>query len=450
MKLANKIHIYTTVLFAALLLLIIATIYFSSKNIMFNSDVEQARAEAEQILSGVGDNQGEAKASDLLRAYVPPGGMVEVVSPNGQPDVTVIGGSGELLAKQESEFHQGEVNKVQIINDTPYAFISIPIVWTNGEVAALQLTESMKATSDNLEVLGIVLVAVSILTVIPLFFSARLLSNLITRPITSLIQTMNDTQSSGRFQRIELPRKSKDELYQMTETFNQMMNQLEANYEKQESFVSNASHELKTPLTVIESYSSLLKRRGKEDEDLFNESIEAIHSETQRMRKLTQQMLLLAKQDEKWKLDMEVHSLTTILQSTANSFEKAYQREVSIEVVNEIELMTDQQKLKQLLYIFMDNARKYSEDQIDIRIKEAQGKAVIQITDHGIGISNDHLDKVFDRFYQVDEARSRKSEGLGLGLSLARELAQVLEADISLTSERGKGTTASILLPISQ
>ena len=171
-----------------------------------------------------------------------------------------------------------------------------------------------------------------------------------------------------------------------------------------------------------------MKRRGGQDAALFKESVDAIQTEAGRMRELTQQLLLLAKQEEQWNMEWEVHDLNEILESTRNAFEKAYEREVTLETNGELKAKTDENKLKQLLYIFMDNARKYSDFPIEVSIERAGDKARIVITDYGIGISNDHLEKVFDRFYQVDEARSRTSGGFGLGLSLAKVLAQVLGA----------------------
>ncbi|SFP30846.1 sensor histidine kinase [Salibacterium halotolerans] len=450
MKLTNKIHVFTTVLFIFLLILINMAVYFSFKHIMFETEVEQVRQEAEQVVAGVSDNQNAAASRDLLRAYVPPGGMLHIVLQNSSSDTLVTGGSGQVLPGQDTRYYEESIAEVRWIEGTPHAFAALPVVWTGGEVASLQLTESIQAAAENLALLRIVLFVVSVLAVVPLFISARILSNLVTRPITSLIQTMNHIRQSGRFQQIETPKQTRDELSQMTETFNQMIHQLQTNYERQEQFVSNASHELKTPLTVIESYSSLLKRRGMEDEVLFNESVEAIQSEAERMRGLTRQLLLLARKDEQWNMEWEDYDISQILESMTQAFERAYERRVIFEGFGELNVRTDEQKLKQLLYIFMDNARKYSDAPIEVRAERIEDKAGIRITDDGIGIPAEQLDKVFDRFYQVDEARSSKSEGFGLGLSLAEELSRALGAEIQLESEEGNGTTASIFLPLSQ
>ena len=103
---------------------------------------------------------------------------------------------------------------------------------------------------------------VTLIALIPVLISSRFLSNFITNPVTSMIKTMTEIRQSGRFKTLKVEGSSKDELFQMGLTFNHMIELLEINFEKQQQFVSNASHELKTPLTIIESYASLLKRRG--------------------------------------------------------------------------------------------------------------------------------------------------------------------------------------------
>ncbi|MGP4061202.1 sensor histidine kinase [Halobacillus sp. H74] len=446
MKLSNKIHVYTTALFIVLLLLVSGAIYFSFSHIIYESDLEQTREEAERIVSGVTENQTKVPSSELLRAYVPANGMIRIVRQNGQAE-SIAEGNRQYLLEQGYDFHSQEQAEIESYEGTPHSFVSIPIIWSEGEVAALQLTQSLETSAENLDILRLVLVIVTVLAILPLFISARLLSNLITKPIASLIDTMQQIRASGRFKRIDTQGKSKDELHQMANAFNDMIDQLEENYHKQEQFVSNASHELKTPLTVIESYSSLLKRRGKQDEELFQESVDAIHSEAKRMRDLTQQLLLLAKQEEHWNVTIASKQLLPLLQSTVSSFEKAYHRDVITKEAVDVTIDTDEQKLKQLIYIFMDNARKYSEDPIEVSLVTTAEKAEIQIVDHGIGMEAEELEKVFDRFYQVEESRT---DGYGLGLSMAKELAKAIGAEIRLKSQIGQGTVVTISLPITQ
>lgn len=109
---------------------------------------------------------------------------------------------------------------------------------------------------------------------------------------------------------------------------------------------------------------------------------------------------------------------------------------------------TDPQKLKQLLYILLDNAHKYSEAPIQVIVRTEQGKALIEIIDRGIGIPSAEMDKVFDRLYRVDKARTRRTGGFGLGLPLAKDIAAAIGAELRLDSVEGQGTTAQVRLDI--
>ncbi|MDQ0216448.1 signal transduction histidine kinase [Oikeobacillus pervagus] len=444
MKLQTKINLYTTVTFICLLILINGAIYFSFSRMILHSELERVVAEAEKTVMGMNQTGGSIPARDLLRAYIPVNGMLQLVKSNGETGTAITVPGQEKLLEQPVTFYAKEWSEIIDYKGMPHAFVSIPIIGGNGEIANVQLTENLTPTAHILQILKYVLIAVTILAAIPVFLSTRLLSNFITRPITSMIQTMKDIRKNGQYKHISLPKQSKDELYQMGETFNDMMEQLKINYEKQEQFVSNASHELKTPLTVIEGYASLLKRRGRDHPELFDESVEAIHSEAIRMKELTQQLLLLAKHDEQWDVDLQIVSLTDLVEESIRSFKAGYKREVNVFVEQKMKVKTDPQKLKQLLYILLDNARKYSEDLIKVNIMTIKNRAVIEVVDRGIGIPVKEQSKVFDRFFRVDKVRTGKNGGFGLGLPLAKELADAIDAKICLSSVEGEGTTVQI------
>lgn len=302
MRLRKKINLYTAVLFIFLLLLMNVSIYFVFSNLMMVNEMNRAKAETGKIAFDVSENVNNISPNDLLRAYLPIDGMIGIVIEGQRKGTAVTSNSEKQLSNRNSSFYPGEKSEIITYQQKKYVFVSNPIVWGDGSVVNLQITKGMSATEEMLAVLRIVLIAVTIIAMIPVLISSTILSNFIARPIRSMIDTMKEIQTSGQFKRLSLEEKSKDELVEMGKTFNHMIDLLQANFEKQEQFVSNASHELKTPLTVIESYASLLKRKGLERPDLFDESIEAIHSEAIRMREMTEQMLLLAKHQEKWNI----------------------------------------------------------------------------------------------------------------------------------------------------
>ncbi|WP_458354423.1 ATP-binding protein [Peribacillus frigoritolerans] len=445
MRLRKKINLYTAVLFIFLLLLMNVSIYFVFSHLMMVNELNRAKAETGKIAFDVSENVNNISPNDLLRAYLPIDGMIGIVSEGQRKGTAVTSNSEKQLSNRNSSFYPGEKSEIITYLQKKYVFVSNPIVWGDGSVVNLQITKNISATEEMLAVLRIVLIAVTIIAMIPVLISSTILSNFIARPIRTMIDTMKDIQTSGQFKRLSLEEKSKDELVEMGKTFNHMIDLLQANYEKQEQFVSNASHELKTPLTVIESYASLLKRKGVERPDLFEESIEAIHSEAIRMREMTEQMLLLAKHQEKWNIEKENVNLTDIMAELAKVYKNAYDRTVEIYSGDAIEAVTDVQKLKQLLFIFLDNARKYSDELISVYIGQTTNEAYIRIEDRGNGIPKAELPKVFDRFYRVDEARNRKQGGSGLGLSVAKEIADAIDVRIEMDSLEGRGTIVTLL-----
>ncbi|NWQ41309.1 HAMP domain-containing histidine kinase [Bacillus sp. EB106-08-02-XG196] len=448
MKLRNKINLYTAFLFALLLLILNITVYYTFSTLLLDSELNTAHKEMKNISDNFGESLGKIPSDSLLRSYVPVNGMIEIVTEDNNNPPAFTSADEQNLSKRKSVFYRSEVSKTIEYQERSYTFESMPIIMQDGSVANLQIIKSMETATEILSILRLVLILVTLLALIPVIISSRLLSNFITKPVTSMIKTMTEIRKSGTFKTIKLEGKSKDELFQMGQTFNHMIDLLEMNFEKQEQFVSNASHELKTPLTIIESYASLLKRRGLTEPELFTESIEAIHSEALRMKEMTEQLLMLARHHEQWNIELNQVNLNQLIDQTVNAFKNAYKREIKFEALNEASIFieSDDKKLKQLLFIFLDNARKYSDDMISVELGKENDKIYIKIIDRGIGIIESELPKVFDRFYRVDKARSRKQGGSGLGLSLAKEIADAIGIGVQLDSAAGIGTTATLLI----
>jgi signal transduction histidine kinase len=451
MSLRSKIYGYSSVLFAVLLIAVNLSVYIVFERMSIDNEIKRVEAEAESIVKGVRQSAGSIPPDDLLRAYAPLDGMLRIVNEDGTSSPPVTTSAEEQLSKLSYKYESEKKSEYIQVEQIGYVWVSVPVIWPDGEVVNLQVTESIEDTENRLSVLRTVLVAVTIIALIPAIISSRILANRMTRPIQQMTRTMSDIQSSGQFKQLPLDEKSKDELKTMGQTFNRMMDLLESNFERQERFVSDASHELKTPLTIIESYASLLQRRGKERPEVFDEAVEAILSESVRMREMTEQLLLLAKQPEQWNVQLERVDITRLVLDSTRAFREAYHREVHCDDPGRIWAISDVSKLKQLLFILLDNARKYSEASIEVQLEEKGQECRIRIVDKGIGMREEELSKVFDRFYRVDQARTRSggASGSGLGLSLAKDIAEAVGARIELNSTEGRGTEASIILPTS-
>ncbi|CAM3530022.1 MULTISPECIES: sensor histidine kinase [Saccharibacillus] len=455
MKLKSKIYLYSSVLFAALLAAACISIYLLFEKMSLDAESHRFEMEAELTAERISESASRTAPDDLLRAYAPADGMLRVVEPDGTSLARPVTASedtqlSERLSSEPYAYTAAHAAERLRSGGEGYIRVSVPVIWSDGEVLSVQISRSIADIEDRFNVLKTVLVIVALLALIPAILASTVLANRIVKPIAVLTGTMGDIRRSGRFQQIETGQQPGDELAEMGRTFNEMIGLLEGNFARQERFVSDASHELKTPLTIIESYASLLKRRGKERPEVFDEAVDAILSESVRMRELTERLLHLARSPEADSLEFTDADLAESAQDSARAFVRAYGRDIEVRAPEPVFVRTDPAKVRQLLFILLDNARKYSEDRITLEASGGGGQpAELKVIDRGIGISAEELPKVFDRFYRVDSSRTRSTGagGSGLGLSLAQDLAQALDIRIGIRSEEGTGTTVTLQFP---
>jgi signal transduction histidine kinase len=448
MKLKSKILLFSTVWLVVMLLLVNGAIYFLFQKNILDNDLNRVKDHAESVAGAVNRavSENETDFGSLLNAYLPPNGMIRVVT---EENTSVVNSAKEYdMRLIPTKFQNQQFSSVRTFEGNPYAVVSYPIIWTDGNIVMLEVTESLEDSKRTINTLRIVLLFASLFIFIPALFFGNVLSRLILTPIHAITRTMKQIQKTGDYQKLQLEGKSKDEIYTMGMTFNQMIDILEKNYQKQQQFVSDASHELKTPLTVIESYASMLKRWGMKKPELLEESVDAIYSESIRMKEMTEQMLQLANADTDMVLKKEDVDLLSLCRQAANNIEVSFEREIDIlENGTDYHILADTNKIKQLLYILLDNARKYSEKEITVALNEASDSCSFSVKDKGVGIPKEDLDKIFDRFYRVDKARNRETGGVGLGLSIAKQIVDAHKGTISFTSEEGQGTTVIVTLP---
>ncbi|WP_054711475.1 HAMP domain-containing sensor histidine kinase [Bacillus sp. JCM 19041] len=305
MNIKNRITVFSTVFLLLILLLANGSIYFVFQKVMRDEAVERTETQMDTITEVLHSADENLDMPRFLRAYLPADSMIRVISQDNVSLLNIAPSTSSEMTELPAIYREGEQSEVSKIGETLYTVAVHPIIWENGEVATLELVEDQTAIANTMRVLQVILTIATLIILIPSFIGGRVLSRIIVNPIASMIQTMEEIQKRGTFKHIPLEQKSNDELTKMAQTFNRMMDLLEANYNKQEQFVSDASHELKTPLTVVESYAKLLKRWGKEKPDVLDEAVEAIYSEAVRMKEMAQQMLLLAKDESSLRLIMK-------------------------------------------------------------------------------------------------------------------------------------------------
>ncbi|WP_404348938.1 HAMP domain-containing histidine kinase [Sutcliffiella horikoshii] len=448
MKIKSKILLFSTVWLVIMLLLVNGAIYFLFQKNILDNDLNRVKDHAESVTAAVNRaiSENETDFSSLLNAYLPPNGMIRIVT---EDNTSVANSAKEYdLRLVPTKFQNQQFSTVRTLEGIPYAVVSYPLIWTNGNIVMLEVTEKLEDSKRTIDTLLIVLLLASVFLLLPALFFGNVLSRFILTPIQAMTKTMKQIQQTGDYQKLQLQGNSKDELYTMGHTFNQMIDILEGNYQKQQQFVSDASHELKTPLTVIESYASMLKRWGMKKPELLEESVDAIYTESIRMKEMTEQMLQLANADNDMVLKKELVDLHSLCKQAAHNMEVSFNR--NIDIIDRglsSSVFADTNKIKQLVYILLDNARKYSEAEIVVELGESAGSCYFSVQDKGVGIPKDDLDKIFDRFYRVDKARNRESGGAGLGLSIAKQIVDAHQGTIDFASEEGKGTTVKVMLP---
>ncbi|MEB7455027.1 sensor histidine kinase [Lysinibacillus sphaericus] len=426
MKLKTKIHLLTTLLMLVILVATNSGIYFLYEKFAYNTEYSQLHTRANDLSSTLSQLNAQTNLQQVLRAYMPAGGAIYVYD-------------GEnLKTKVQATLDMPDVTSITY---------TMPTIWIDGTIVDITLQQSMEEVESTLDLLKAILIVVSIIATIPIFLASLALGRLILLPLERLNATMRKSASTGKYEKMDIPAKGGDELAKINRTFNMMMEKLEQHYQKQQEFVSNASHELKTPITVIESYAKLLLRRGFDNREVAQESLQAIANESSRMHEMVLQLLELAKNNEHIEIHIEQLELAPFLNKVAAQMQQAYHRAFKVDAKAPQFIYSDEKILKQLLFILLDNARKYSEGDVYISTAETTSHVRMTIQDFGVGIPKEHIPHLFERFYRVTEDRNRKTGGSGLGLAIAHNLAGQLGITIDVESTVGEGSSFTLCIP---
>lgn len=237
----------------------------------------------------------------------------------------------------------------------------------------------------------------------------------------------------------------------LEQAINNLLSRVHESYVEQTRFVSDASHELRTPIAVIQGYSDMLARWGKTDQHILEESIAAIQMETRGMNRLVEQLLFLARGDSgRNTIAFAPFDLTKTLSEVCDEYKMIdATHEFSFQSKGAAPITGDEALIKQAARILMDNAIKYTSDggRILLEVGTEAGSPCFSVTDEGIGIKPDDVPKIFDRFFRSDPARARKSGGAGLGLSIAKWIVDSHGGYFQVLSREGIGTRMRVVLP---
>lgn len=452
MKITTKINLLTAMWVLFIMVFIDTAVFFSFIKTTVNMEENMQYQKAEEIIKELDTIQSSNNVEAVLKNYLTMYSYIRIVQPNNTVAYEVT--NDPLLSKKvKGTYTEKKYAKNDLIfaedGEERILVVRVPLQ-KNGPInGSLEIGERLIGLENRTEILRAILISCTALALFLSLLGGKWLANMIMRPISNMIKTMEEIESSGVLKTIPPQNQTKDELQIMVRTFNRMIERIQINMDKQRQFISDASHELKTPLTIIKNYANFLRRHGLENKEMSEEAISAIHSEATRIQKMTDTLLELATLEKEYALEIKSFNLIHLCQTILKQLKDVYKRDISLHYEDdELIIQADELKVKQVIIILLDNAMKYSQDNIQITLKKKEPFVSICIKDYGIGIPTDELNHIFERFYRVDIARSRETGGTGLGLSIAKNIMTLHKGEIKVTSMQNEGTEVELLLPI--
>ena len=469
MSLRNRIAFYYTVTSAFLIAIVFTILYFMVQSMVYKQFDEEINSEVSEIFSDahvtskdftsfsrfknfIDDkevNYRETKHEEKGTAKVDTE-FIQLVDNAGQ----VINKSANL-ARNVLAFIPAQTKTIYInssINNSTIRQGQLPLLNKNGIIkgyiiVAVPLKNAVIVLNDLQNVFLFSFPGITL----TLFIVTRLIAGKSIRPIKKVIATAEKMTQTNLSQRIELPHHH-DELYRLSATINALLDRMQDAFQREKQFTADASHELKTPLAVVKGTLEVLVRKPREKEQYENK-IQFCLLELNRMARLIDQLLMLARyESNKMNPHIEEVRLLSLLETvTVRLHPIALDKEIGFKIngIEKAAVTADPAMLEMILENILSNAIKYSPagSAITITVEKKMRTMICSISDQGIGIPEEKLHAVFERFYRVDESRNSSIGGFGLGLSIVKRLADLQKIKVGVTSAKNQGTTFALTFP---
>src|SRR5215208_2809875 len=466
-----RLTIFNALVIGGILLALGCALFFLLRQTLLFSVEDTARkralAAAKEINSGEGldEEDGRLLLDDGLKHGLTHDGVF----------IIVRNGRGNIITKTVNLANNREVNDelwrrvlktgkpghdtFTFREEGPSYVYAVPVSPSEQPARIVEAGKSYDPTQENVDKVALVLACGVTVAFLLSAVGAYLLARKALSPVSAVVTAAHRITEGDRSKRLPVAHPN-DEIGDLAATINGMLShlektlaRLEETLDRQRRFVADASHELRTPLTSIHSYAQMLEEWALRDPQIGPESVAAIKRESERMKGLVENLLELARGDEGMKLHLKDNDLTEVVEEAAESARAAVNGKVLIECptpkqrVQRVSAVFDRERLRQALSILLDNAVKYTPEggRVTMKIVEEDSSVAVEVSDTGIGIPEDQIPHLFERFYRAEEARS--TEGLGLGLSIARQIAEDHEGGIEVRSKPREGSTFIIRIP---
>ncbi|RII34835.1 sensor histidine kinase [Clostridium chromiireducens] len=459
-KISIKLTIVYALMFSVALLILNTSILFGVKYYLYKDANKQIEDVKVRILKKVKSQRDKVDLSDKeLISDVPSEENVSIRILQEDGKMLNISNEFDYDIKVEEPYDTIEYLEVEDTKDDyaedgeddeeHLAMKNVKIKKRGHVIAYLQIVKNMDNEEEFLRILFWIMSIADFIGIIISLILGYMVSKKMLKPIQYINNTAENISINNLKERINV-NDSGDELNKLANTFNNMIDRLQESFTKQALFVSHASHELRTPIAVIQGYANLLDRWGKDDREALEKSIYAIKLEAANMGDLVEKLLFLARGDRGVQImeKKEFYLNELVEEVVSDSRLINPNRIITCNKKAEIIIAADYKMLKQMLRIFVDNSIKFSDEQDKIDISsEAQDKFLkLTVSDNGIGIPEGEIENIFDRFYIIDKSRSKEKAGTGLGLPIAKYIIDLHKGSIDIESEEGKGTKIVVTL----
>lgn len=448
-KISWKLTLIYAVIFSVVLVALNAGILFGLRYYLIKQAKSQVENSALSTMKLIFSQEGQEilKNSNILSKVQPMeemnikledahGKIISSTSRNGLDTIGITSTPGTTAVVETNDMH------LVVRND--------PIKQGVSTIAYLQVVYDMRKEYFFIKALFVLMALADAIGVVLSVFTGILISKRILRPIDQITKTAKSISVSDLNSKIEV-NETDDELARLAVTFNEMIARLKNSFEKQSRFVSDASHELRTPISIIRGYTDVVDRWGKNDAAVFEESIGVIKRETDNMSVLIERLLFLAKGETgSIRLQAENFDAEVLITEVVNESQLiAPDRLIQYSADKPSGINADRKLIKQMLRAIIDNSIKFTGPggRINIKFYRQDAKFAFEVADDGVGIPKEELSRIFDRFYVVDKSRSKEKGGSGLGLSIVKWIVESHNGSVSVRSPETGGTVVAAEFP---
>jgi len=373
----------------------------------------------------------------------------------------IISGKGDIIARSpslsivdaklpaSSKFQGGDYNTITGPDKAPLRILSQAYQLATGAIT-IQVAETLEETYHLLRSFRKVIIMVFPASFIITIIGIVIISRHSFKRVDQFSQRVGNITEKNLKERLEVYG-VENELRLLAESFNIMMGRIEESFEGQRRFMSDASHDLRTPATIIKSYCDVTLSRQRTNAE-YRESLEKISQTTNKISNIINTILEVARlESEAFALNITKLDLKKIISESLKTFEaSAVDSGIKISFSGEsVNVLGDRERLADAISNIVDNAIKYNrpEGSVSVGLKEENGWAVVTVTDSGIGMEESDLKRIFERFYRIDVSRG-KVDGTGLGLSIVKRIIEAHKGKVEVKSKIGEGTSFILRIPL--